>query len=51
MALLRAAVAAGWRNAAHMRSDTDLDALRARPDFHLLMMDLAMPVDAFARRR
>jgi len=43
------AVAAGWRDVAHMRSDTDLEALRQRPDFQLLMMDLAMPVDPFTR--
>jgi tetratricopeptide (TPR) repeat protein len=29
--------------------DTDLDPLRARPDFKLLMMDLAFPSDPFAR--
>ena len=29
--------------------NTDLDSLRSRPDFQLLMMDLAMPADPFAR--
>jgi hypothetical protein len=32
-----------------MRRDTDLDPLRLRPDFQLLLMDLAMPDDPFAR--
>ena len=30
---LREAVAAGFRDLAHMRTDTDLDPLRSRPDF------------------
>ena len=46
---LREAVAAGFRDLAHMRTDTDLDPLRSRLDFQLLMMDLAMPDDPFAR--
>ena len=49
MRRLREAVTAGFRNLAHMRTDTDLDPLRPRLDFQLLMMDLAMPDDAFAR--
>src|SRR5262249_32535034 len=32
-AWLRRAVAAGYRNAAHMKQDRDLDALRDRADF------------------
>jgi hypothetical protein len=36
-------------NLARMRIDTDLDPLRDRDDFRLLMMDLAMPPDPFAR--
>jgi hypothetical protein len=31
-----------------MRTDTDLDSLRARDDFRVLMMDLAMPAEPFA---
>ena len=46
--MLRQANAAGYRDLAHMRSDIALDPLRARPDFQLLMMDLAMPADPFA---
>jgi serine/threonine-protein kinase len=44
--LLRA-VARGYRNMVTMRRDHDLDPLRSRPDFQLLMMDLAMPDDPF----
>jgi hypothetical protein len=32
-----------------MQADTDLDPLRDREDFRLLMLDLAMPSDPFAR--
>jgi hypothetical protein len=45
---LRQAVATGYRNVALMQRDPDLDPLRSRPDFQLLMMDLAMPEDSFA---
>jgi serine/threonine protein kinase/tetratricopeptide (TPR) repeat protein len=40
MAWLRKAVAAGWKEAAHMKKDTDLDILRDRDDFKKLMADL-----------
>ncbi len=40
MAVLGRAVAAGYHDAAHMRTDTDLDALRPRDDFRKLMTDL-----------
>ena len=49
MRRLREAVAAGFRDLAHMRTDTDLDPLRSRLDFQLLMMDLAMPADLFSK--
>ena len=49
MEWLRQAVAAGYRNVALMRTDRDIDALRSRPDFQLLMMDLAFPDKPFAR--
>jgi hypothetical protein len=45
MEALRRAVAAGFKDIAHMRRDTDLDPLRTRPDFQALMMDLAFPAD------
>jgi hypothetical protein len=41
-------IAGGYRNVALMRRDHDRDPLRSRPDFQLLMMDLAMPDDPFA---
>jgi hypothetical protein len=40
MELLRQAVKAGWKDAAHMRRDTDLDPLRARADFQELIAEL-----------
>jgi hypothetical protein len=45
---LREAVTAGFRDLAHMRNDTDLDPLRSRLDFRLLVMDLAFPDEVFA---
>jgi hypothetical protein len=48
MQWLHRAVARGYRNVALMRRDSDLDPLRSRPDFQLLMMDLAMPDDPFS---
>jgi hypothetical protein len=35
----------------HARKDTDLDALRSRSDFQLLMLDLAFPSDPFTGPR
>jgi eukaryotic-like serine/threonine-protein kinase len=49
MNTLRRAAAAGFRDTAHMQTDTDLDPLRGREDFQLLMMDLAMPTEPFAK--
>jgi WD40 repeat protein/serine/threonine protein kinase len=48
MAVLHRAVDAGWRDLAHMKQDRDLDPLRARPDFHRLILDMAFPTDPFA---
>ncbi|AMV41022.1 tetratricopeptide repeat protein [Planctomyces sp. SH-PL62] len=48
MEALRRAVAAGFRDLPHMQADSDLDPLRGRDDFKLLMMDLAIPADPFA---
>jgi hypothetical protein len=39
-ARLKQAVAAGYRNAAHMAQDKDLDALRDRADFQKLLADM-----------
>jgi hypothetical protein len=51
LAALRRAVAAGYRDLAEMQADRDLDPLRGREDFKLLIMDLAMPAEAFATVR
>jgi tetratricopeptide (TPR) repeat protein len=40
VALLAQAVARGYKDAAHMKKDTDLDPLRAREDFKKLLADL-----------
>jgi tetratricopeptide (TPR) repeat protein len=40
MATLRRAIAAGYRDVANMRQDSDIDSLRKRPDFQKLMADL-----------
>ena len=40
MELLRKAVAAGYKDAPHMRKDTDLDPIRDRDDFKRLLADL-----------
>ena len=39
--LLQQAVKAGYKDAAHMKEDTDLDSLRGREDFKKLIADLA----------
>ncbi len=49
MRALRAAVAAGFRDRKHIEKDSDLDPVRARADFQLLMLDLSFPADPFAR--
>ena len=51
MESLRRAVAAGWRDPTLMRTDSDLDPIRCRADFQMMMMDLGMPADAFAREK
>jgi tetratricopeptide (TPR) repeat protein len=48
MTWLRQAVAAGYRNRAELERATELDSLRTRPDFPLLLMDFALPADPFA---
>jgi tetratricopeptide (TPR) repeat protein len=40
MQLLHQAVKAGYKDAAHMSKDTDLDSLRGREDFKKLMLEL-----------
>ncbi len=50
MVALRRAVDAGWRNASRARKDSDLDPIRSRPEFRLLMLDLEFPADTFAHQ-
>ncbi len=40
MALLTRAVAAGYKDRAHMKKDADFDALRGRSDFRALLNSL-----------
>jgi tetratricopeptide (TPR) repeat protein len=40
LAMLRTAVARGFKDAAHMKTDTDLDPLRDREDFQKLLAEL-----------
>ena len=49
MEMLRRAVAAGYWDVAWMRRDPDLDPLRSRADFQVLLLDLAFPADPFTR--
>jgi tetratricopeptide (TPR) repeat protein len=48
--LLHRAAALGQRDPAQYTGDADLAPLRGRDDFRLLMMDLAMPAEVFARQ-
>jgi hypothetical protein len=43
MALLKQAVAKGYKDAAHMKQDKDLGALREQADFQKLLTELATP--------
>jgi hypothetical protein len=51
MTALHKARAAGDPNLSLIKTDADLDPIRSRPDFQLLMMDLAFPADPFDRRK
>ena len=51
MALLHQAVAMGFSNLDAYRNEDALDPLRDRDDFRLLMMDVAMPAEAFTPGR
>jgi hypothetical protein len=48
MALLKKAVALGYRLVDAIRIEPAFDALRDRLDFGLLMMDLTLPAEPFA---
>jgi eukaryotic-like serine/threonine-protein kinase len=49
MNCLRQAVEMGYRNGNELRFEAALDSLRSRPDFQLLMRDVAFPIDPFCR--
>src|SRR5262249_32088751 len=51
MAHLRRALDLGYRNTPPIAPDADLDSLRDRDDFRLLLLDLAFPDDPFERGR
>jgi tetratricopeptide (TPR) repeat protein len=51
MGFLHKAVAMGYRSLDAYRNYDALDPLRDRPDFRLLLMDLAMPTEPFAAPR
>jgi serine/threonine protein kinase len=48
MASLRDAVAHGYRHLPTLRIDPDLNVIRPRPDFQLLLLDLSFPTQPFA---
>ena len=48
MAALRQAVDMGFRDTVRLRSETDLEPIRRRPDFRALLNDLIFPADPFA---
>src|SRR5262249_53084708 len=49
MTLLHKAVAMGYRPVNASRPEDALDPLRSRPDFQLLMLDLAFPAEPFSQ--
>jgi tetratricopeptide (TPR) repeat protein len=49
MVSLRRSAEQGKLEPSDLKADKDLDPLHSRPDFQLLMMDLAFPADPFAR--
>jgi tetratricopeptide (TPR) repeat protein len=46
---LRRVIAMGFADASMLKSDPDLSSIRSRPEFQMLMLDLSMPADPFAR--
>jgi tetratricopeptide (TPR) repeat protein len=49
IALLRRAVAMGFKERKLLARDQDRSALRHHPDFQILIMDLAIPIDPFRK--
>jgi eukaryotic-like serine/threonine-protein kinase len=50
VSLLQRAAASGFRDTKTLSIDAAFQPLRSRPDFELLILDLAFPADPFARR-
>lgn len=50
IALLRQAIAKGWKNAEHLKTDRDLDSLRRRDDFQKLVAELEHEAKAEPRK-
>lgn len=48
---LRLAFLREFREPTQIAQDTDLDPLRSRPDFRLLILDLNFPTDPFRKTR
>ncbi len=46
--MLRQAGAAGYGNLRNIRFNKNLDPIRSRPDFGMILLDLAFPADLFA---
>jgi hypothetical protein len=49
MAILRRAIDGGYREVGLIRVEPELDPLRSRDDFRVLLLDLAFPADPFPR--
>jgi tetratricopeptide (TPR) repeat protein len=49
VATIRRAIARGYAHSDYLKTDPDLDSLRSRPDFQLLMMDLTFPAEPFSK--
>jgi tetratricopeptide (TPR) repeat protein len=46
---LLSAIGAGWRDFAKLKTDTDIDPIRSRPDFQPILLDAGFPLNPFAR--
>lgn len=50
MAMIRQAVADGFKDSARLRVDSTLDSIRSDPDFQAILADLDFPAEAFTTR-
>jgi serine/threonine-protein kinase len=46
---LQKAIAAGWRDVVLLKTDTDLEPIRSRPDFRPILLNTGFPRNPFAR--